>query len=367
MSESSNKKESSNDLKNESNENYIKNKIILNEFPDAFSINKRFDKDPETKDIEHFLEKLSDRHPKKINNNLNMNYISIKKQKQIKNSIRDNKNNKFQKVKFRMAHLKLKNEYKNDNKEDTRNLANFKLKNKLIKGHNANNTPKNNRVSSVLFNLKEPSLKLNNRKLNIQNYDKTTINSPSFNIISSINVNDTNHINPNLSSSFKINNKNNKSIIFSKKNNSFSINHQINKLNNNIAINFDKHVKNNNENTINTFKETERFIKDSIDYKNKVTLKRNIILKNFSTFFNKNIPNNNSKYYELGLSNSNRYFSNSPNNSFKKMRELFKKTDFEKLVFQINKRLIISRQKESKSYTFKQILKNCEIYTSKLN
>ena len=115
------------------------------------------------------------------------------------------------------------------------------------------------------------------------------------------------------------------------------------------------------------FKDTERFIEDSIAYKNKITLKRNIILRKFSTFFNTNIPNKNSKYYDLRLSSSKRYFSNSPNNSEKKLRKLFKKTNFEKLIFKMNKRLIISKKKESKSYTFEQILKNCEIYISKLN
>ena len=89
-------------------------------------------------------------------------------------------------------------------------------------------------------------------------------------------------------------------------------------------------------------------------------IKQNLILRNFS--YNKL----NSSISGLSPA-SKRYISLSPENSLKKMRKLYKKTDFEKLVFNMNKRLIISKKKESQSYTFQQILKNCEIYKTKLN
>ena len=362
MSEASNKNESSNELKG----NDIQNKITLYEFPNDFS-NKRYDKDPETKDIENFLEKISNT-PKRLNNNIHKNYINAKNQNKIKNSTIQYKNNKFHKVKFKMEHLKLKSEFKNNEKDFKK--TNFKFKNKLMKGNNDNNmilTPIKNRIPSAINNFRESTLKLKKRKLNNQNHEKNLINSPSFNNISSSNFNETNYISPNLSGSFKIHKKNNNHLILSKKNNSFLINHQLSKLNNYNINNYNKFTNNNNVDLYSIFKDTERFIEDSIAYKNKITLKRNIILRKFSTFFNTNIPNNNSKYYDLRLSSSKRYFSNSPNNSEKKLRKLFKKTDFEKLVFKMNKRLIISKKKESKSYTFEQILKNCEIYISKLN
>ena len=361
MSEASNKNESSNELKG----NDIQNKITLYEFPNDFS-NKRYDKDPETKDIENFLEKISNT-PKRLNNNIHKNYINAKNQNKIINSTIQYKNNKFHKVKFKMEHLKLKSEFKNNEKDFKK--TNFKFKNKLMKGNNDNNmilTPIKNRIPSVINNFRESTLKLKKRKLNNQNHEKKLINSPSFNNISSSNFNETNYISPNLSGSFKIHQKNNH-LILSKKNNSFLINHQLNKLNNYNINNYNEFTNNNNVDLYSIFKDTERFIEDSIAYKNKITLKRKIILRKFSTFFNTNIPNNNSKYYDLRLSSSKRYFSNSPNNSEKKLRKLFKKTDFEKLVFKLNKRLIISKKKESKSYTFEQILKNCEIYISKLN
>ena len=363
MSEASCKKESSNELK----ENDIQNNAILYEFPNNFSANKRFDKDPETKDIENFLEKISNT-PKKLNNNIHTNYINAKNQNKIIYSTIQNKNNKNHKVKFKMEHLELKSEFKNNEKEYKK--TNFKLKNKLMKENNDNNmilTPIKNRIPSAIHNFKESSLKLKKRKINNQKYQKNLINTPSFNNISSSNFNETNYISPNLSSSFKIHKKINNHINLSKKNNSFLINHQLSKLNNYNINHYNKFTNNNKFDLYSIFKDTERFIEDSIAYKNKVTLKRNIILKNFSTFFNKNIPNNNFKYYDLRLSSSKRYFSNSPNDSEKKLRKLFKKTDFEKLVFKMNKRLIISKKKESKSYTFEQILKNCEIYISKLN
>ena len=362
MSEASNKNESSNELK----VNDIQNKITLYEFPNDFS-NKRYDKDPETKDIENFLEKISNT-PKRLNNNIHKNYINAKNQNKIINSTIQYKNNKFHKVKFKMEHLKLKSEFKNNEKDFKK--TNFKFKNKLMKGNNDNNmilTPIKNRIPSAINNFRESTLKLKKRKLNNQNHEKNLINSPSFNNISSSNFNETNYISPNLSGSFKIHKKNNNHLILSKKNNSFLINHQLSKLNNYNINNYNKFTNNNNVDLYSIFKDTERFIEDSIAYKNKITLKRNIILRKFSTFFNTNIPNNNSKYYDLRLSSSKRYFSNSPNNSEKKLRKLFKKTDFEKLVFKMNKRLIISKKKESKSYTFEQILKNCEIYISKLN
>ena len=362
MSEASNKNESSNELKG----NDIQNKITLYEFPNDFS-NKRYDKDPETKDIENFLEKISNT-PKRLNNNIHKNYINAKNQNKIINSTIQYKNNKFHKVKFKMEHLKLKSEFKNNEKDFKK--TNFKFKNKLMKGNNDNNmilTPIKNRIPSAINNFRESTLKLKKRKLNNQNHEKNLINSPSFNNISSSNFNETNYISPNLSGSFKIHKKNNNHLILSKKNNSFLINHQLSKLNNYNINNYNKFTNNNNVDLYSIFKDTERFIEDSIAYKNKITLKRNIILRKFSTFFNKNIPNNNSKYYDLRLSSSKRYSSNSPNNSEKKLRKLFKKTDFEKLVFKMNKRLIISKKKESKSYTFEQILKNCEIYISKLN
>ena len=362
MSEASNKNESSNELK----VNDIQNKITLYEFPNDFS-NKRYDKDPETKDIENFLEKISNT-PKRLNNNIHKNYINAKNQNKIINSTIQYKNNKFHKVKFKMEHLKLKSEFKNNEKDFKK--TNFKFKNKLMKGNNDNNmilTPIKNRIPSAINNFRESTLKLKKRKLNNQNHEKNLINSPSFNNISSSNFNETNYISPNLSGSFKIHKKNNNHLILSKKNNSFLINHQLSKLNNYNINNYNKFTNNNNVDLYSIFKDTERFIEDSIAYKNKITLKRNIILRKFSTFFNTNIPNNNSKYYDLRLSSSKRYSSNSPNNSEKKLRKLFKKTDFEKLVFKMNKRLIISKKKESKSYTFEQILKNCEIYISKLN
>ena len=362
MSEASNKNESSNELK----VNDIQNKITLYEFPNDFS-NKRYDKDPETKDIENFLEKISNT-PKRLNHNIHKNYINAKNQNKIINSTIQYKNNKFHKVKFKMEHLKLKSEFKNNEKYFKK--TNFKLKNKLMKGNNDNNmilTPIKNRIPSAINNFRESTLKLKKRKLNNQNHEKILINSPSFNNISSSNFNETNYISPNLSGSFKIHKKNNNHLILSKKNNSFLINHQLSKLNNYNINNYNKFTNNNNVDLYSIFKDTERFIEDTIAYKNKITLKRNIILRKFSTFFNKNIPNNNSKYYDLRLSSSKRFFSNSPNNSEKKLRKLFKKTDFEKLVFKMNKRLIISKKKESKSYTFEQILKNCEIYISKLN
>ena len=362
MSEASNKNESSNELKG----NDIQNKITLYEFPNDFS-NKRYDKDPETKDIENFLEKISNT-PKRLNNNIHKNYINAKNQNKIINSTIQYKNNKFHKVKFKMEHLKLKSEFKNNEKDFKK--TNFKFKNKLMKGNNDNNmilTPIKNRIPSAINNFRESTLKLKKRKLNNQNHEKNLINSPSFNNISSSNFNETNYISPNLSGSFKIHKKNNNHLILSKKNNSFLINHQLSKLNNYNINNYNKFTNNNNVDLYSIFKDTERFIEDTIAYKNKITLKRNIILRKFSTFFNKNIPNNNSKYYDLRLSSSKRYSSNSPNNSEKKLRKLFKKTDFEKLVFKMNKRLIISKKKESKSYTFEQILKNCEIYISKLN
>ena len=362
MSEASNKNESSNELKG----NDIQNKITLYEFPNDLS-NKRYDKDPETKDIENFLEKISNT-PKRLNNNIHKNYINAKNQNKIINSTIQYKNNKFHKVKFKMEHLKLKSEFKNNEKDFKK--TNFKFKNKLMKGNNDNNmilTPIKNRIPSAINNFRESTLKLKKRKLNNQNHEKNLINSPSFNNISSSNFNETNYISPNLSGSFKIHKKNNNHLILSKKNNSFLINHQLSKLNNYNINNYNKFTNNNNVDLYSIFKDTERFIEDSIAYKNKITLKRNIILRKFSTFFNKNIPNNNSKYYDLRLSSSKRYSSNSPNNSEKKLRKLFKKTDFEKLVFKMNKRLIISKKKESKSYTFEQILKNCEIYISKLN
>jgi len=362
MSEASNKNESSNELK----VNDIQNKITLYEFPNDFS-NKRYDKDPETKDIENFLEKISNT-PKRLNNNIHKNYNNAKNQNKIINSTIQYKNNKFHKVKFKMEHLKLKSEFKNNEKDFKK--TNFKFKNKLMKGNNDNNmilTPIKNRIPSAINNFRESTLKLKKRKLNNQNHEKNLINSPSFNNISSSNFNETNYISPNLSGSFKIHIKNNNHLILSKKNNSFLINHQLSKLNNYNINNYNKFTNNNNVDLYSIFKDTERFIEDSIAYKNKITLKRNIILRKFSTFFNTNIPNNNSKYYDLRLSSSKRYFSNSPNNSEKKLRKLFKKTDFEKLVFKMNKRLIISKKKESKSYTFEQILKNCEIYISKLN
>jgi hypothetical protein len=362
MSEASNKNESSNELKG----NDIQNKITLYEFPNDFS-NKRYDKDPETKDIENFLEKISNT-PKRLNNNIHKNNNNAKNQNKIINSIIQYKNNKFHKVKFKMEHLKLKSEFKNNEKDFKK--TNFKFKNKLMKGNNDNNmilTPIKNRIPSAINNFRESNLKLKKRKLNNQNHEKNLINSPPFNNISSSNFNETNYISPNLSGSFKIHKKNNNHLILSKKNNSFLINHQLSKLNNYNINNYKKFPNNNNVDLYSIFKDTERFIEDTIAYKNKITLKRNIILRKFSTFFNTNIPNNNSKYYDLRLSSSKRYFSNSPNNSEKKLRKLFKKTDFEKLVFKMNKRLIISKKKESKSYTFEQILKNCEIYISKLN
>ena len=363
MSEPSNKNESSNELKG----NDIQNKITLHELNNDFS-NKRYDKDPETKDIENFLEKISNT-PKRLNNNIHKNYINnAKNQNKIINSTIQYKNNKFHKVKFKMEHLKLKSEFKNNEKDFKK--TNFKLKNKLMKGTNGSNailTPIKNRIPSAIHNFRESSSNLKKRKLNNQNHEKNLINSPSFNNISSSNFNETNYISPNLSGSFKIHKKNNNHLILSKKNNSFLINHQLSKLNNYNINNYNKFTNNNNVDLYSIFKDTERFIEDSIAYKNKITLKRNIILRKFSTFFNTNIPNNNSKYYDLRLSSSKRYFSNSPNNSEKKLRKLFKKTDFEKLVFKMNKRLIISKKKESKSYTFEQILKNCEIYISKLN
>ena len=363
MSEASNKNESLNELKG----NDIQNKITLYEFPNDFS-NKRYDKDPETKDIENFLEKISNT-PKRLNNNIHKNYINnAKNQNKIINSTIQYKNNKFHKVKFKMEHLKLKSEFKNNEKDFKK--TNFKFKNKLMKGNNDNNmilTPIKNRIPSAINNFRESTLKLKKRKLNNQNHEKNLINSPSFNNISSSNFNETNYISPNLSGSFKIHKKNNNHLILSKKNNSFLINHQLSKLNNYNINNYNKFTNNNNVDLYSIFKDTERFIEDSIAYKNKITVKRNIILRKFSTFFNTNIPNNNSKYYDLRLSSSKRYSSNSPNNSEKKLRKLFKKTDFEKLVFKMNKRLIISKKKESKSYTFEQILKNCEIYISKLN
>ena len=367
ISESSNKKESSNELKKGINSNDLQNKVTLFEFPDVFSINKRYDKDPETKDIEQLLEKVYNT-PKKINTNFHMNNNNHKEGKQIKNQlIKDERNNKYPKVKFRMEHLKLKNEFKNNEKDINNNiLKNLPLKNKLIKGHNERmiKTPIKKQIPSAMIKFRESSLILNRKKANNQHYKNNIINSPSFNNISSSINNENNYISPNLSSSFKIHKRKNSAINISNKKSSYIINNKLNKY---INFSYNKDSKKGkNENEI-IFKDTESFIKDSIIYKNKITIKPNIILKNFETFFNNNIPSNQSIYSEYGFPSSKKFISLSPNNSLKKMRGLFKKTDFEKLVFQMNKRLLISKKKESKSYTFRQILKNSEIYSTKLN
>ena len=256
---------SKNTSQNGTSKDIENNSIIFNELPNnnLFDINnKRYDNDPDIKDIELFIQKIS----------------------------------KEKKVKFRTSNLKLKNEYKNNEKY----LSNKKF--------NKNNAIKKYRISSPILNFQKAYLKLNKRKINEKNIENTKL----YNFSSSL----------------------------------------FNETNSNKLINY-KYRKN-------LFKPTESFIKDSTELKNKMKIKPNLILRNFS--YNKL----NSSISGLSPA-SKRYISFSPENSLKKMRKLYKKTDFEKLVFNMNKRLIISKKKESQSYTFQQILKNCEIYKTKLN
>ena len=161
----------------------------------------------------------------------------------------------------------------------------------------------------------------------------------------------------NISSSI-FNNINN---IYPKINNSFNINNKLNNLNNQKINGYKTYIKYDKINATNIFKETNTFIKESMYNKKKMTLKRNIILKKFSNPLSNSIKNNNSRYFFLRLYSSKTNLSLSPKNNLKTKR-LFKKTDFEKIVFKMNKRLKMNKKKESQLYTQKQILKNGEIY-----
>ena len=362
----SNKKESSNELKEDLKMNDIdNNKATINEIPDNNNLNKRLDKDPETKDIEYFLEKISN-NPKKIK----INYINKREENKSQNIFKKDRTKKSPKVKFRMDNLKLQSEFKNNEKDyKSIMLRNFKLKNKLIKDNNnikKIDAPIKKRIPSAIHNFRESSLKIKQRKINNNICEKNIINSPSFNISSSLN-NELNYIIPNLSSSFKIHKRKYKGNIFQKNTNSYIINHQFNKINNYKQFVYNKFARTNKSGIDSTFKDTQSFVKESIANKNKITLKQNITLKNFITILSNDIPNNKSVNIESYSPSSKSYYSLSPKNTITNMRRLYKKTDFEKLVFQMNKRLLINKKKESKSNTFQQILKNCEIYNTKLN
>ena len=358
ISKFSNKNESSKELIANLKENFNDNKFILNANQNFSNNKKRYDKEPETKDIENLLEKISFT-PKKINYNAQIKYTNKEKENK-RNIFNKEKERKENKVKFRTSNLRLRNENKsNENYSNIKSSNNLRFKNKLMEQHKGIKSREKhfkNKNSAVISNFKESYLKIKNGNINNKNNPKI------FNNITSSFFKETNFVSRNLSSSFKILKKKNNVISNFKKN--YINQNQRNILNNYLNIDFSKFIdKNSNLDVI--YKDTESFIKGTIENKNKMKLRPNIILKNFSTIFTNTTSYNKSSQSLLRISPSKRYTSLSPQNTLKNIRRLFKKTDFEKLVFKMNKKFIIAKKKESKSYTFKQVLKNCEIYNTK--
>ena len=344
--------EYSNELKNNSKEkdNEILNKQVFHDN------NKRGNEDLEEREIENLLS-IIPKDGKKIYNNIN-------KVKNIKGSSLYSDKRNLPKVKFKVEHLKLKNEYKNN--EKYHNLKKAKIENKLIKNNDNNkvietNSTKHTGLSIINFN--ETSLKLNKRTINNKISDKYLINSPSINNNFSSLFNETNYLSTNLSPSYKIHKTRYNSFIDKNKENLSIINNKSKNINKQFNFSFNK-LKKSNSYGITVFKNTKSFIINSEVHKNKMQVNQNIILKKFANQYNSMKPKNKSTSSILSFQ-TNSKLGNS--DSIKKMRKLYKKSDFQKLVFKLNKRLFFSKKKESKSITFKQILKNCEIYISKLN
>ena len=334
--EINNKNEFSKELKNILKENNYKNKIALNEHPKFSHLDKRLYYEPEFKDIENLIKKFS----KKIKSNPQIN--DVNKINIIKKLNKDKEKDK--KAKFKISTLKIKKEQNNENQINNKKIGKITIKRKFIDKNKNNNiivNPIKISNSSSILNYKETYSKLNKR--NIDN-SKNSYNSVSF-------LNETNYISSNLSSSFQITKKN----IFLKKNN--SINNPKNKLNySNLYSN--KKIKEKNNFDI-VFKDTGSFIKYSKEHKHK--LKPNIFFKNYFTMLSEI---NNSKDSLSELLRSKICASLLLQNSKGQKRQLYKKTDFEKIIFKIKKNFMIAKKRSSKSYTFKEVIKDCQIYNS---
>ena len=321
ISDLSNKKDSLSELSEQTKENNNNNlnKVHLNHFYSDLHMNPGYNRDHETNEIENFLKKLA-HNTKKTYISSPISYNNKKEEKQNKNSLI--LNNKNSNDKFKMNYLK------------------------IIKKHNEENfgeLPSRRSISSSIFNFRNSFSNTHSRNLNNRFFENNIMKSPQ--------------LDNNISSSI-FNNINN---IYPKINNSFNINNKLNNLNNQKINGYKTYIKYDKINATNIFKETNTFIKESMYNKKKMTLKRNIILKKFSNPLSNSIKNNNSRYFFFRLYSSKTNLSLSPNNNLKTKR-LFKKTDFEKIVFKMNKRLKMNKKKESQLYTQKQILKNGEIY-----
>ena len=336
--EINNKNEFSKELKNNIKENNHKNIIALNEPREFSHFDKRFNFDSEFKDIENLIKKFSN----KIKSNprmKNVNKINIMKRLNMNKE-------KGNKVIFKISTLKIKKEHKkNENKMNDKNMKKLTIKRKFIDKNKNNNifaNPIKILNSSSILNYKETYSKLNKRNIDSS---KNINNSVSF-------LNETNYKSSYLSSSFQIQTNN----IFWKKNN--SINNPKNKSNNYSNLYSIKKIKDkNNSDTI--FKDTESFIHYSKEHKHK--LKPNILFKNYLTMISEI---NKSKNSLSKLSRSKIHNSLLLEDSKEKKRKLYKKTDLEKILFKIKNNLMINKKKANKSYTFKQVIKNCEIYNS---
>ena len=306
-----------NNKNNDNGKNNNKNKETLNEFPKDFHKNQRNNNDDEANDIENFIKKL-------IHNTKKIYLISPKNYNKIKKEIKHPliANNKNSKNKSKIDYFKFIKKYNNQNSGES---------------------PSKKYISSSISNFKNSSSIIKTRNLNNISFGSNIKKSPHINNILSLMSRQINYI-------------------YSKKNNSFNNSQELSKLNNKIINGYKKFSKYNKiSNSISMFKETNKFIKESIDHKKKMTLKRKIILRNFSKSLNSTIQNSNSSYFNFGDYSQKKSLSMSPNKSLK-IRRLFKKTDFEKMVTKMNKRLKINKIKESKLCTQEQILKNCEIY-----
>ena len=337
-------------------------------------------RDPDINDIEYFLyifpkEKYknnfinlnSTKSLKKINNNSNKNIKEVKKI--FNNNDRTPKKiSKFYKKRFKGISVELENNFKKNINLNNKIVSPKKKKLNLLSNikNNYNNKQnyftqrrkiQNKNTDLILSSISNRRNEKYNKKFIKNNKINSLILSQlSNNNISSTLFSDINHLSQNISYSPSNLDKKEQKFLLNKNN--------YNNLKNNFSFDNNKNKRNNKR--IYKFKNTEDFIQGLKKFYNRINVKPNLLLKNLSAYHNSN-SSFETKTKSLSSSPTKRIIisnGNSPKNSTEKYMYDGYNSKIKNISNYIKSQYIRQKKKETNNITFKQIVKNSNIYSS---
>ena len=344
-------------LRMKNNYRYKKELEIENVYDknDNKSLNDSFT-DKSTKQL---FDKNKKEQKSSLNNNSKMKINSISPKlknnnstKKKFNSPKNSKIKQFEKLKLLMN----KEKYKKRNSLQKKNVTDkFKNENILFVSSKSNysfGSPKLNQKKIDKYFFKKNNLK----PLLLYSSDNNNNSSTIFS--------ERNNLNKNLFSTKILKNENEKNISSNEKNNIKNITLSINNNNNLNKININK--KGINKKYI--FKDTKDFIKGAKEYYNKIKIKPKLLFKNLS-LYNYNMRSEKNSKKDMYPYKKRIFSSNTPRLKIKNhyLNNNESNNIINNISNYIKKQLKKSKEKENKSITSRQMIKNSEIYFFELD